>query len=138
LASIVVRAEFTQGRKKTTIRVLIDTGAEITIISADVAKKLGLKKDFSLLLRGAGGEAGIYMSKVGSAKIIGTSCTVKGLMVGVYDERAFPMGALTGMSGILGLDFMQRAKMNIMAAARTGIISCGSRMSDLAFASETS
>lgn len=131
MANIVVRAEFTQGRRKTTIPALVDTGGEITIISADTAKILGLRKDFSLLLRGAGGEANLYMSRVASVRVMGTSCMVKGLMVGVYDERAFPMGALTGMGGVLGLDFMKRARMNIAAAARTGIVNCDARMAAL-------
>lgn len=127
MSQIVVKAIFAKGRKSVVVPVLVDTGAEVCIITSDYAKDLGLKKAFSGRLVGAGGGRDIYYARVSSIKIRDTRCESGPIIVAVVNESVFPLGGLTGLGGILGLDFMKKTRMNIAAAAATGVVRCGAK-----------
>lgn len=128
MAQLAAWVVFKSGRKSVRTRALLDTGAEMTMLSSDQVKKLKLKRIGGGYIVGAGGQVTIGAVKVSSIEIPGTRCSSGPMVVAVFDERAFPMGGLTGLGAIVGLDFMVKTKMNIVAAAKTRMISCGQRI----------
>lgn len=125
MASLIVPAVFTNRKKSVRVRALLDTGAEMTLLSSMHAKKLGLKDLGPVGVRGAGGKASLRLAKVDAVNVPGTRCNTGSIYVIVFDEKAFPLGGLTGLGSILGLDFMQLVKMKILAFKESSIIQCG-------------
>jgi len=131
MATLLVPVIIKKGSKSSRLRGFLDTGAELTMISSTHAQKLGLPKKGKGYMVGAGGRFTFWGAKVSDIQIPGTRCSSGPMMVAVYDERAFPMGGLTGFSAIIGFDFMRKTRMNIAAAAKTGAVSCARRLADL-------
>jgi predicted aspartyl protease len=121
---IVVNAVFHNKGKSTKVRALLDTGAEVTALSMSRAKKIGVRFGGPVILRGAGGRATVRMGRIESVSIPGTGCEVGPLDVILFDQRAFPLGGLTGLQSIIGFDFMKKAKMQIAAFKRTRVAKC--------------
>ena len=78
-------------------RLLVDTGAEMTVISSRLAQRLSLnpKNTWFVPIRGVSGGALAFLSKVRSIAV--GEATVSDVDVYVYD---------TGMDGILGMTFL--------------------------------
>jgi len=125
MASLVITAVFEHDGKSTRVRSLLDTGAEMTLLSSVHSKKIGLKDLGAIGIRGAGGRASLRLSKIGSITVPGTKCESGPMPLVIFDERAFPLGGLTGLGAIIGLDYMQRVRMRIMAFKESSIIQCG-------------
>lgn len=124
MGSIVLPVVFRKGKKTVKLRALFDTGAERTLISSKHAKKLGIDRAGTMIIRGAGGKVTMFVGIVDGIEVPGTGCDTGKMMVVVFDNRAFPMGGLTNMGGIIGLDYMKRVKMEIAAFAKTGVVRC--------------
>lgn len=124
MAELVTPAVFKNGSKSVRVRALLDTGAEKTLLSSEYAQKIGIKKLYTFAMRGAGGRAVMSYGMVDSIEIPSTICQSGRMGVVVFDERAFPMGGLTGLGAIIGLDFMKKARMEIAAFTRTRMVRC--------------
>jgi hypothetical protein len=124
MASIVLPAEFRVGKKKVRVQALLDTGAEVTMLSLAQGKKIGATRAGRIFIRGAGGHATVREGSVDSVEIPGTGCRVSRMRIILFDKKIFPAGGLTGVSAIIGLDFMQRARMQIDTFSRTLVARC--------------
>lgn len=125
MASLVVPVTFIGPKGGATIRTLVDTGAEMSVIPDAVAKRIGAPTYGKVSVRGAG-RAIVKVGRVMGIEIPGTRlCSVGPSLVWVL-----PAGKRGGMSiggriqAILGYDFMQKAKMSIAAFTRTRRLQC--------------
>lgn len=122
MASLVVPVTFKGPKGQATIRTLIDTGAEMSLIPEAVATKIGAPIFGEVSVRGAG-RAVVKVGRVSGIEIPGASLCKTGAML----VWIFPRGAVfpgTGIMAILGFDFMQKARMQIAAFAKTRAIRC--------------
>ena len=94
-------------------KLLVDTGAEVTMISSELAKRLSLNPNNTWFTRigGIGGSALAFLSKVRSIAV--GDATVSDVDVFVYD---------TGMDGILGMTFLGEFEFNINVAEKKLIL----------------
>lgn len=122
MASLVVPVTFIGSHGKATIRTLVDTGAEMTLIPESVARKIGAAILGEVSVRGAG-RAVVKVGRIEGIEIPGAMrCKAGPTLVWI-----FPLGQIfpgTGIQAILGFDFMQKAKMQIAAFSKTRAIRC--------------
>jgi len=122
MASLVVPVTFKGPKGEETIRTLIDTGAEMSLISENVARKIGLPVLGTVSIRGAG-RAMVQVTKVSAITLPGArSCRSGPMMAWIFGKGAVFPG--TGIAAILGFDFMKKARMQIAAFTRTHAIRC--------------
>lgn len=122
MAQLVVPVTFEGPAGQATVRTLIDTGAEMSLISETVARKIGAPILGTVSIRGAG-RALVKVARVGGISIPqAPRCRAGPSVVWVFGRGDVFPG--TGIAAILGFDFMQKAKMEIAAFARTRAIRC--------------
>jgi hypothetical protein len=122
MAQLVAPVTFFGAKGKATVKALIDTGAEMSLISADVAKKIGAKIIGEVSVHGAG-RAVVKVAKVsGIAMPKAMSCKTGPSLVWVFGAGDVFPG--TGLKAILGYDFMQKARMQVAAFTATKAIRC--------------
>ena len=94
-------------------RLLVDTGAEHTVISSELAQRLSLNPNTTWFVPvgGVGGSALTFLSKVRSIAV--GEATVSDLDVLVYDA---------GVSGILGMTFLGEFEFSINVAEKKLIL----------------
>lgn len=125
MASLIVPVTFRGARGSQTLRTLIDTGAEMSLIPQEAAEKIGVPIFGSVSVKGAG-RAVVEIGRVTAIEIPGARLCKSGpMMVWVFGQGAIFPG--TGIHAILGYDFMKKARMEIAAFSRTHAIRC-SRM----------
>lgn len=122
MASLVVPVTFKGARGRMTLRTLIDTGAEMSLIPSEAAEKIGVPIFGSVSVKGAG-RAVVEVGRVQSIEIPGAKLCKSGpMLVWIFGKGAIFPG--TGIHAILGYDFMQKARMEIAAFSRTRAIRC--------------
>jgi clan AA aspartic protease (TIGR02281 family) len=94
---------------------LVDTGAELTVISPAVARRLGLNLDLAVFipLRSASGVFLAPLTKIQSLTV--GAATVRELEVIVHD-------AAPGIDGLLGMSFLDNFAVTIRAAEQAMIL----------------
>ena len=122
MASLVVPVTFKGSRGSRTLRTLIDTGAEMSLIPADAAHAIGIPVLGEVSVKGAG-RAVVEIGRVSSIEIPGARLCKSGpMMVWIFGKGSIFPG--TGIHAILGYDFMKKARMEISAFSRTRAIRC--------------
>lgn len=95
-------------------RFLLDTGAGVTIISPESAKKLDIKpdnQDKPDKATGAGGNVEIQFGTVKSLKVGETQ--LDGLNVGIMDLTGISKAIETDVDGIIGYNFLKKFRVTI-------------------------
>ncbi len=122
MAQLIAPATFFGPKGKATVKALIDTGAEMSLISAEVAKKIGAKIVGEVSVHGAG-RAVVKVAKVqGISMPKAMRCKTGPTLVWVFGAGDVFPG--TGLKAILGFDFMQKARMQVAAFTATKAIRC--------------
>lgn len=85
---------------------ILDTGASFTVVSQQLAGRLGLKATRRVSLVTANGVVGSPLAPLGSLKVGDAEAT--NLTVVIQDVAAVP-----GLGGLLGLDFLSRYQISI-------------------------
>ena len=94
------------GPNTVNVTLILDTGANLTVIPSRVAKALGLVKVRDLTLHTAGGEARAYMARLPELSL--QQFKVRDLQVAVHD-----IPNLGPSEGLLGVDFLGNFKMSL-------------------------
>ena len=127
MASLVVPVTFKGPRGSKTLRTLIDTGAEMSLIPEDAAKEIGIPIFGEISVKGAG-RAVVEVGRVSGIHIPGAHLCKSGpMMVWVFGKGSIFPG--TGIHAILGYDFMKKSRMEIAAFTRTRALRCKMRKS---------
>jgi predicted aspartyl protease len=107
LKGSTTRAELTRRPPLVNLRALIDTGANRTIISRRVARRLGIRgtRQTGSVRTGSG----YVETPIGFAFVRAAGCKVEPLAVAISDTLADH----AGVEVILGHDYMQAAKMKL-------------------------
>lgn len=95
-------------------RFVLDTGAGLTIIAPELAKKLDIKpnkQDKQDKATGAGGNLDIHFGTVRFLKVGETK--VKGLRIGIMDLTGISKVIETEIDGIIGYNFLKKFRMTI-------------------------
>ena len=122
MASLVIPVTFIGTKAKITLRTLIDTGAEMSLIPELAAYKIGAPVFGTVSIKGAG-RAVVKVGRISGIDIPGASLCKSGpMMVWIFGRGNIHPG--TGIHAILGYDFMQKARMEIAAFTRTHVIRC--------------
>jgi predicted aspartyl protease len=122
MAQLVVPVKFVGTKGSATVKTLIDTGAEMSLISGSVARTIGVPVFGNMTVRGAG-RAQVEIGKVQGIQLPGISgCRTGPVVVWIFERGAVMPG--TGLKAILGYDFMMKARMEIAAFTRTRQIRC--------------
>ena len=124
MASLVVQVAFSGPKGVLTVPTLVDTGAEMSLVSKAVADRLGLPILGNVSVHGAG-RATVEVAKVRSIEIPGARMCKTGPTVVFIFGKGTDIG--TGIHAILGYDFMQKSKMRIDVFTKTGAIRCGKK-----------
>lgn len=121
MASLIVPVRFHGPRGGALARTLIDTGAEMSLISASIAKKIGAPILGKVSVHGAG-RAEVDVARVSGIDVPGAQlCKTGPTLVWVFGSG---VNLGTGVEAILGYDFMQKARMEIAAFTRTRALRC--------------
>lgn len=124
MASLIVPVIFKGPKGNAVANTLIDTGAEMSLISHAVATKIGSPILGQVSVHGAG-RAVVDISRVTGIEIPGAKlCKVGPTLVWVFGSG---VNLGTGVEAILGYDFMQKARMEIAAFSRTRALRCRGR-----------
>ncbi len=86
-------------------RVLIDTGSGSTVVSADLAKSIGIVAGI-YRISGVGGSVFVYSKTVGSV-------TIGDMQVKTFDLEIGAMNDGFDLDGIIGLDLLQQLKATL-------------------------
>jgi len=122
MASLVVPVTFSGPRGRKTLRTLIDTGAEMSLIPQETAKEIGVPIFGEVSVKGAG-RAVVEVGRVSGIEVPGSSLCKSGpMMVWIFGKGAIFPG--TGIHAILGYDFMKKARMESAAFTRTRALRC--------------
>ena len=97
--------------EKGPFRFVLDTGAGMTIISPELAKKLDIKPNNKDKGTGAGGDVEVHFGTVKSLEIGGTQ--LEGLKVGVMDLTGISTAIETDIDGIIGYNFLKKFRVTI-------------------------
>ena len=95
-------------------RVALDTGAGGTMISRELAKKLGITpdaRDKPGKATGAGGHVEVRLAAVKSLRVGGAK--LEGLKVGIMDLSGIGEAIETDIDGILGYNFLKEYRVTI-------------------------
>lgn len=124
MASLIVPVKFSGPKGHTLARTLIDTGAEMSLISRSLAAKIGAPILGKVSVHGAG-RATVDVARVTGIEVPGAKlCRAGPTLVWVFGAG---VNLGTGVDAILGYDFMQKARMEIAAFTRTRAIRCRGR-----------
>lgn len=122
MASLVVPVTFHGPKGKLTVRTLIDTGAEMSLISDDVAGKIGVPVFGQISVRGAG-KAHVRIGKVSGIEVPGARlCRTGPSVVWIFGKKKVYPG--TGIEAFLGYDFMKKTRMEIAVFATRKALRC--------------
>jgi predicted aspartyl protease len=92
-------------------RFVLDTGAGLTMISPELAKKLEVKRDETQKAVGAGGSLEVHFGKVQSLAVGGTQ--LEGLTVGIMELTPISKAIETDIDGIVGYNFLKKFRVSI-------------------------
>jgi len=92
-------------------RFVLDTGASLTMISPELAKKLDIKHAEAETGVGAGGGVEVHFGTVESLAIGETR--LKGLKVGIMDLTGIAKAIETDIDGIVGHNFLSKFRVSI-------------------------
>jgi predicted aspartyl protease len=92
-------------------RFVLDTGAGMTMISPELAKKVEVRRDEAQKAVGAGGSVQVHF---GTAKSLAIGETrVEGLKVGIMDLTGISKAIETDIDGLVGYNFLYRFRVSI-------------------------
>jgi predicted aspartyl protease len=92
-------------------RFVLDTGASLTMISAELAKKLELKQDKTQKAVGAGGSLEVHFGTLKSLAVGATQ--LESLKVGIMDLTSISKAIETDIDGIVGYNFLKNFRVSI-------------------------
>jgi predicted aspartyl protease len=92
-------------------RFVLDTGASLTMISTELAKKIEVHRDESQKAVGAGGSIEVHFGTV-KALAIGET-RIESLKVGIMDLSGISKAIDTDIDGIVGYNFLSRFRVAI-------------------------
>jgi predicted aspartyl protease len=92
-------------------RFVLDTGASLTIISPELAKKIEARRDEAEKAVGAGGSVEVYFATVKTLEIGETR--LEGLKVGIMDLTRISKAIETDIDGIIGYNFLSKFRVSI-------------------------
>jgi predicted aspartyl protease len=92
-------------------RFVLDTGAGLTMISPQMAKRAGVRRDEAQKAVGAGGSVEVHFGTV-KALAIG-EVRIEGLKVGIMDLAGISKAIETDIDGIVGYNFLSRFRVTI-------------------------
>jgi predicted aspartyl protease len=92
-------------------RFVLDTGAGLTMISPELAKKAGVKRDEAQKAVGAGGSVEVHFGTV-KALAIGET-RIESLKVGIMDLAGISKAIETDIDGIVGYNFLSKFRVSI-------------------------
>jgi hypothetical protein len=92
-------------------RFVLDTGAGLTMISAELAKKVGVQRDKAQKAVGAGGSVEVHFGTV-KALAIGET-RIEALKVGIMDLSGISNAIDTDIDGIIGYNFLSRFRVSV-------------------------
>jgi hypothetical protein len=90
---------------------VLDTGAGLTMISPELAKKLDIKRDAAKKGVGAGGSVEVNFGAVQSLAVGETR--LEGLKVGIMDLTGIGTAIETEIDGIIGYNFPKKFRVSI-------------------------
>jgi predicted aspartyl protease len=92
-------------------RFVLDTGAGLTMISPELAKKLAIKHEETQKAVGAGGSVEVHF---GTLKSLGIGETrLDGLKVGIMELTGISKAIETDIDGIVGYNFLTKFRVSI-------------------------
>jgi hypothetical protein len=97
--------------EKGPFRFVLDTGAGMTIISPELAKKLDIKQNNKDKATGAGGDVDVHFGIVKSLEVGGTR--LEGPKVGIMDLAGISKAIETDIDGIIGYNFLKEFRITI-------------------------
>ena len=112
---VVVPVTLTSGNSSSTGNLLVDTGASQTMISARLAREIGLLAVDSQTRMGIGGSVVVDVGQVESVKV--GDAEVNNMRVSIHD-RVYDFGS----EGLLGFDFLGRFQMLVDAAKQVLVL----------------
>jgi predicted aspartyl protease len=92
-------------------RFVLDTGAGLTMISPQLAKRAGVRRDEAQKAVGAGGSVEVHFGTV-KALAIG-EMQIEGLKVGIMDLANISKAIETDIDGIVGYNFLSKFRVTI-------------------------
>jgi predicted aspartyl protease len=92
-------------------RFVLDTGAGLTIISPELAKKLEVKPDETQKAVGAGGSIEVHFGTVKSLAVGETH--LQDLKVGIMELTGISKAIETDIDGIIGYNFLKQFRVSI-------------------------
>jgi hypothetical protein len=92
-------------------RFVLDTGAGLTMISPELAKRLDVRRDEAQKAIGAGGSVAVQFGAVPSLAVGETR--LEGLKVGIMDLTGISKAIETDIDGIIGYNFLKRFRVSI-------------------------
>jgi predicted aspartyl protease len=92
-------------------RFVLDTGAGLTMISPQLAKRAGVPRDEAQKAVGAGGSVEVHFGTVKSLAI--GEIRIQGLRVGIMDLAGISKAIETDIDGIVGYNFLSKFRVTI-------------------------
>ena len=89
----------------------LDTGASLTVLSAELARGLGMGTGETKEGMGAGGRVQVVVSSIASLAV--GSAKVENLQVAITDLRALAQAAGTRLEGIIGHNYLKVFRVTI-------------------------
>lgn len=89
----------------------LDTGASLTVVSAELARNLGVAAGEAKAGMGAGGTVQVSISKVDSVRI--GSAELPNLQVAIADLNALSLAAGLKLDGIIGFNLLKGFQVTI-------------------------
>lgn len=90
---------------------VLDTGAGLTMISPELAKKVEIKRDQAQKAVGAGGSVEVHFGTIKSLAIGETR--LKELKVGIMDLTGISKAIETDIDGIVGYNFLSKFRVSV-------------------------
>jgi predicted aspartyl protease len=92
-------------------RFVLDTGAGLTMISPELAKRVGVQREEAQKAVGAGGSVQVHFGTLKALAIGETQ--IEGLKVGIMDLAGISKAIETDIDGIVGYNFLRRFRVSV-------------------------